>query len=76
MTTTLTQTRRPRKATRPQGPHRSRPEARRRNWLGGLAGWLWLAAGLATWAVGESVRAPVPSARRPADHSSEAGRLA
>ncbi|MBJ6647950.1 carbohydrate ABC transporter permease [Streptomyces sp. BSE7-9] len=43
MTTTLTKTRRPQKATRPEGPHGSRPAARRRNWPGGLAGWLWLA---------------------------------
>ncbi|MET8893890.1 carbohydrate ABC transporter permease [Streptomyces albogriseolus] len=43
MTSTLTKTRRPRKATRPEAPRRSRPAARRRNWLGGLAGWLWLA---------------------------------
>ncbi|MBJ6630619.1 ABC transporter permease [Streptomyces sp. ZS0098] len=43
MTTTLTKTRRPQKVTRPEGPHGSRPAARRRNWLGGLAGWLWLA---------------------------------
>ncbi|MEU0911139.1 carbohydrate ABC transporter permease [Streptomyces althioticus] len=43
MTTTLTKTRRPQRATRPEGPHGSRPASRRRNWLGGLAGWLWLA---------------------------------
>ncbi|MDI9832775.1 MULTISPECIES: carbohydrate ABC transporter permease [unclassified Streptomyces] len=43
MTTTLTKTRRPRKVTHDEGPRRSRPATRRRNWLGGLAGWLWLA---------------------------------
>ncbi|MFI8205309.1 carbohydrate ABC transporter permease [Streptomyces sp. NPDC085937] len=43
MTTTPTKTRRPEKTTpRPQ-PRRSRPVAARRNWAGGLAGWLWLA---------------------------------
>ncbi|MFD7695534.1 carbohydrate ABC transporter permease [Streptomyces sp. NPDC059374] len=43
MTTTLTKTRRPQKVTHDEGPRRSRPATRRRNWLGGLAGWLWLA---------------------------------
>lgn len=43
MTTTLTKTRRPQKVTRRAGQRRSRPAARRRNWAGGLAGWLWLA---------------------------------
>ncbi|KAB2970965.1 carbohydrate ABC transporter permease [Streptomyces sp. SS1-1] len=43
MTTTLTKTRRPRNVTHDEGPRRSRPATRRRNWLGGLAGWLWLA---------------------------------
>ncbi|MFI2375456.1 carbohydrate ABC transporter permease [Streptomyces sp. NPDC018964] len=42
MTTTLTSTRRPRKTTHREGHHSSRPAARRRNWAGGLAGWLWL----------------------------------
>jgi len=43
VTTTLTKTRRPQKVTHDEGPRRSRPATRRRNWLGGLAGWLWLA---------------------------------
>ncbi|CAM5640728.1 MULTISPECIES: carbohydrate ABC transporter permease [Streptomyces] len=43
MTTTLTKTRRPQKVTHDEGPRRSRPATRRRNWPGGLAGWLWLA---------------------------------
>ncbi|MFJ4753876.1 carbohydrate ABC transporter permease [Streptomyces sp. NPDC088763] len=43
MTTTLTKTRRPQKVTHDEGPRRSRPATRRRNWIGGLAGWLWLA---------------------------------
>ncbi|WP_030857486.1 carbohydrate ABC transporter permease [Streptomyces sp. NRRL S-37] len=43
MTTTLTSTRRPRKTTHREEHHSSRPSARRRNWAGGLAGWLWLA---------------------------------
>ncbi|MFF4154408.1 carbohydrate ABC transporter permease [Streptomyces sp. NPDC001651] len=43
MTTTLTKTRRPQKVTHDEGPRRSRLATRRRNWLGGLAGWLWLA---------------------------------
>ncbi|MEW2078618.1 carbohydrate ABC transporter permease [Streptomyces sp. NPDC012403] len=42
MTTTLTEPRRPQKTTHHEGRHRSRPAARRRNWAGGLAGWLWL----------------------------------
>ncbi|MFD6289795.1 carbohydrate ABC transporter permease [Streptomyces sp. NPDC060205] len=42
MTGTLTESRRPQQAghREPQDP--SRPAARRRNWAGGLAGWLWL----------------------------------
>ncbi|MGC0374179.1 carbohydrate ABC transporter permease [Streptomyces sp. SAI-229] len=43
MTTTLTSTRRPRKTTHQEGRRPTRPSARRRNWAGGLAGWLWLA---------------------------------
>jgi raffinose/stachyose/melibiose transport system permease protein len=43
VTTTLTKTRRPQKVTHDEGRRRSRPATRRRNWLGGLAGWLWLA---------------------------------
>jgi raffinose/stachyose/melibiose transport system permease protein len=43
MSTTLTTTP-PRQATGNRAPRRrSRPVNRRRNWLGGLAGWLWLA---------------------------------
>lgn len=43
MTTTPTLARRPHKATRRQERPRSRPAARRPNWAGGMAGWLWLA---------------------------------
>ncbi|MBT3165817.1 carbohydrate ABC transporter permease [Streptomyces sp. Vc74B-19] len=43
MTTTPTKTRRPRQTTPRPRPRRSRPAAARRNWAGGLAGWLWLA---------------------------------
>jgi hypothetical protein len=40
----LTLTRPPRQTTtRPQRSQRNNPAAHRRNWLGGLAGWLWLA---------------------------------
>ncbi|MER8006629.1 carbohydrate ABC transporter permease [Streptomyces sp. NPDC094149] len=41
MTTTLTESRRPQKTTHGERQGNSRP-ARRRNWAGGLAGWLWL----------------------------------
>ncbi|TQJ92445.1 carbohydrate ABC transporter permease [Streptomyces sp. SLBN-31] len=41
MTTTLTESRRPQKTTHGERQGKSRP-ARRRNWAGGLAGWLWL----------------------------------
>ncbi|MFJ9181210.1 carbohydrate ABC transporter permease [Streptomyces sp. NPDC102360] len=40
MTTTLTKAERPQKITNREG--RPRATAQRRNWLGGLAGWLWL----------------------------------
>ncbi|MFR0354299.1 carbohydrate ABC transporter permease [Streptomyces sediminimaris] len=43
MTTMLTESRRPQKATRRERQRHSPPSARRRNWAGGLAGWLWLA---------------------------------
>ncbi|MFC9961379.1 carbohydrate ABC transporter permease [Streptomyces nigra] len=43
MTTTLTKTPRPQKTTHREGPRRTRSATGRRNWLGGLAGWLWLA---------------------------------
>ncbi|MFI9467139.1 carbohydrate ABC transporter permease [Streptomyces sp. NPDC052492] len=43
MTTTLTKTRRPEKTTPRAQPRRSRSATARRNWAGGLAGWLWLA---------------------------------
>ncbi|PSM44623.1 ABC transporter permease [Streptomyces dioscori] len=43
MTDTLTESRRPRQAGRRERQEPSRPAARRRNWAGGLAGWLWLA---------------------------------
>ncbi|MEU9393234.1 carbohydrate ABC transporter permease [Streptomyces sp. NPDC048324] len=43
MTTTLTETRRPQKAADRERQRHSRGTARRRNWIGGLAGWLWLA---------------------------------
>ncbi|MFD0313085.1 carbohydrate ABC transporter permease [Streptomyces flavalbus] len=42
MTTTLTKRQRPRKAPHRERRDSSRPAARRRNWFGGLAGWLWL----------------------------------
>lgn len=42
MTTTLTKPGRPQKTARSEGQSSSRPAVRRRNWLGGLAGWLWL----------------------------------
>ena len=42
MTTTLTEPQRPQKTTHRERRRRSRPAARRRNWAGGLAGWLWL----------------------------------
>lgn len=42
MTTTLTKPR-PQKTTPRERGHRPGATARRRNWLGGLAGWLWLA---------------------------------
>ncbi|NGO40711.1 carbohydrate ABC transporter permease [Streptomyces ureilyticus] len=42
MTTTLTKPRPQKTAPRERG-HRPGATARRRNWLGGLAGWLWLA---------------------------------
>ncbi|MEV6665028.1 carbohydrate ABC transporter permease [Streptomyces nigra] len=43
MTTALTKTPRPQKTTHMEGPRRTRSAAGRCNWLGGLAGWLWLA---------------------------------
>jgi raffinose/stachyose/melibiose transport system permease protein len=43
VTTTLTKPERPEKTARREGRHHSRPAARRLNWAGGLAGWLWLA---------------------------------
>ncbi|MEW2419538.1 carbohydrate ABC transporter permease [Streptomyces nigra] len=43
MTTILTKTPRPQKTTHMEGPRRTRSATGRRNWLGGLAGWLWLA---------------------------------
>ncbi|MEU5894183.1 carbohydrate ABC transporter permease [Streptomyces sp. NPDC047461] len=42
MTTTLTKPERPEKATRRERRNHSRPAVRRRNWPGGLAGWIWL----------------------------------
>ncbi|WP_328847547.1 carbohydrate ABC transporter permease [Streptomyces sp. NBC_00258] len=42
MTTTLTEPQRPQKTTHRERRRRSRPAARRRNWAGGLAGWIWL----------------------------------
>ncbi|WLW56808.1 carbohydrate ABC transporter permease [Streptomyces sp. YU58] len=42
MTTTLTKPQ-PQKTTSRERGHRPGATARRRNWLGGLAGWLWLA---------------------------------
>ncbi|MFS8199647.1 carbohydrate ABC transporter permease [Streptomyces sp. CWNU-52B] len=41
-TTTLTESRRPQKDTHRERQRHSRRTARRRNWAGGLAGWLWL----------------------------------
>jgi raffinose/stachyose/melibiose transport system permease protein len=41
VTTTLTKPERPEKTAQREGRRRSRPAARRRNWAGGLAGWLW-----------------------------------
>ncbi|KAF4406569.1 MULTISPECIES: carbohydrate ABC transporter permease [Streptomyces] len=43
MTTTLTKQQRPETPLRDERPTRVRRPAGRRNWLGGLAGWLWLA---------------------------------
>ncbi|MFJ8937358.1 carbohydrate ABC transporter permease [Streptomyces sp. NPDC102365] len=42
MTTTLTGSRRPQKTVQRERPRHPRRTARRRNWAGGLAGWLWL----------------------------------
>ncbi|MEE1943121.1 carbohydrate ABC transporter permease [Streptomyces sp. TRM 70361] len=42
MTTTLTKPQQPGKVTHREWQHHSRPAVRRRNWAGGLAGWLWL----------------------------------
>ncbi|MFE6286198.1 carbohydrate ABC transporter permease [Streptomyces sp. NPDC057877] len=42
MTTTLTKPQRPGKVSPHERRGPSRPAARRRNWFGGLAGWLWL----------------------------------
>ncbi|MCM3806916.1 carbohydrate ABC transporter permease [Streptomyces sp. DR7-3] len=42
MSTTLTESRRPRKALHRERRRPSRQAAHRRNWVGGLAGWLWL----------------------------------
>ncbi|WP_255948348.1 carbohydrate ABC transporter permease [Streptomyces odontomachi] len=42
MTTTVTKPGRPQKATPRERRRHPRPATRRRNWLGGLAGWLWL----------------------------------
>ncbi|WP_329352895.1 carbohydrate ABC transporter permease [Streptomyces sp. NBC_01261] len=42
MTTTLTESRQPQKATHRERRRRTRQKARRHNWVGGLAGWLWL----------------------------------
>ncbi|MGW2127195.1 carbohydrate ABC transporter permease [Streptomyces coelicoflavus] len=42
MTTTLPEARRPPEATERDRPHRSSRTTGRRNWAGGLAGWLWL----------------------------------
>ncbi|MFE7033874.1 carbohydrate ABC transporter permease [Streptomyces sp. NPDC057621] len=42
MTDTLTEPRRPRQAGHRERQAPTRPAARRRNWAGGLAGWLWL----------------------------------
>ncbi|MGW3284322.1 carbohydrate ABC transporter permease [Streptomyces sp. NPDC001002] len=42
MTTTLTESRQPQKTTHRERQRRPRRTAGRRNWAGGLAGWLWL----------------------------------
>lgn len=42
MATTLTKPQRPEKTTRRERRHHSRPATHRRNWAGGLAGWIWL----------------------------------
>ncbi|WP_432183491.1 carbohydrate ABC transporter permease [Streptomyces tendae] len=42
MTTTLPESRRPPEAADRDRPHRSSRTTGRRNWAGGLAGWLWL----------------------------------
>jgi len=42
VTTTLTKPQRPEKTTHRDRRHSSRPDSRRRNWFGGLAGWIWL----------------------------------
>ncbi|MFE2435789.1 carbohydrate ABC transporter permease [Streptomyces sp. NPDC059409] len=42
MTTTLSEARRPPEAAGRDRPHRSSRVTGRRNWAGGLAGWLWL----------------------------------
>ncbi|MFF0667082.1 carbohydrate ABC transporter permease [Streptomyces tendae] len=42
MTTTLPEARRPPEAADRDRPHRSSRTTGRRNWVGGLAGWLWL----------------------------------
>ncbi|WP_420309293.1 carbohydrate ABC transporter permease [Streptomyces sp. YS-B37] len=42
MTTTPTEPRQPRKVTHRERQRHPRRTARRRNWAGGLAGWLWL----------------------------------
>ncbi|WP_028804806.1 carbohydrate ABC transporter permease [Streptomyces sp. 142MFCol3.1] len=42
MTTMLTKAQTPKKAVRPRYGHTSRPASSRPNWLGGLAGWIWL----------------------------------
>ncbi|MET8665497.1 carbohydrate ABC transporter permease [Streptomyces tendae] len=42
MTTTLPEARRPPEAAERDRPHRSSRTTGRRNWAGGLAGWLWL----------------------------------
>ncbi|WP_413755821.1 carbohydrate ABC transporter permease [Streptomyces sp. MMBL 11-3] len=43
MTDTLTEPRRRQRTGHQERPHHSRRRAGRRNWAGGLAGWLWLA---------------------------------
>jgi raffinose/stachyose/melibiose transport system permease protein len=42
VTTTVTEPRQPRKVTHRERQRHPRRTARRRNWAGGLAGWLWL----------------------------------